>query len=240
MVSILVRAAPLLAALSVSDAIKFKANVTESDNSLSTRDPGCTIFTLWEYDETDDKKLALFTRLTVEAWRRHAHGRCGEPVFINDKNVRDWIPDMPEEYFRFPYAQAKSDMVRYGVLYHHGGIYMDTDFLVVEDLDPIIDKLHTHDIVSYADWGVGKTEDACDDHFSSNFMAGRKGSSFHKKVWEKQKELVTKHCPLSEMPLEKVCCFDDHKEKCHIPWAGIGEAVSHPEFSDWENNDQDG
>jgi hypothetical protein len=237
MVSIIVRAAPLLAAFSVSDAIKFKANVTESDN-LSTRDPGCTIFTLWEYDEADDKKLSLFTRLTVEAWRRHSHGRCGEPIFINDKNVKDYIPDMPDEYFNFPYAQAKSDMVRYGVLYHHGGIYMDTDFLVVEDLDPIIDKLHSYDLVSYGDWGTGKDENACDSAFSSNFMAGKKGSLYHKKVWEKQKALVTKHCPVSDKPLEKVCCFDS--DVCHIPWAGIGEAVSHPVFTDWEKNDQDG
>jgi hypothetical protein len=240
MVSILVRAVPLLAAFSLSDAIKFKTNVTESDSRLSTRDPGCTIFTLWDYKEDDDKKLSLFTRLTVEAWRRHSHGRCGEPIFITDANVRDYIPDMPDEYFHFPYAQAKSDMIRYALLYHHGGIYMDTDFLAVEDMDPIIDKLHSYDLVSYGDWGRGKDEDACDAYFSSNFMAGRKGSSYHKKVWERQKALVTNHCPLSEKPLEKVCCFDEPGEKCHIPWGGIGEGASHPVFLDWEKNDQDG
>ena len=28
------------------------------------------------------------------------------------------------------------------------------------------------------------------------------------------------HCPLSEKELEKVCCFDNAKVQCHIPWAG--------------------
>ena len=37
---------------------------------------------------------------------------------------------MPDEYFKLPYPAAKADMVRYGVLYHHGGIYMDLDMLV--------------------------------------------------------------------------------------------------------------
>jgi hypothetical protein len=233
MISIIIRAATFIAAFSLSDAIKFKANITESD---STRDPGCSIFTLWDYNE-DNKDISLFTRLTVEAWRRHSHGRCGEPIFITDKNVMDYIPDMPKEYFNLPYAQAKSDMIRYAVLYHHGGIYLDTDFLVVEDMDPIISKMHTYDLVSYADWGKGKTEDSCDSQFSSNFMAGRKGSSFHKQVWERQKAIVTNHCPASQEWTEgKVCCFDKPGKQCFVSWAAIGEKVSHPVFEDWEKN----
>eukprot|EP00913_Durusdinium_trenchii_P011749 g11035.t1 len=46
---------------------------------------------------------------------------------------KTYLPDMPVEYFRMPYSQAKSDIIRYGLLFHHGGMYMDTDFLVVKD-----------------------------------------------------------------------------------------------------------
>lgn len=28
------------------------------------------------------------------------------------------------------------------------------------------------------------------------------------------------HCPLSEREMEKVCCFDNSRVECHIPWAG--------------------
>ena len=31
---------------------------------------------------------------------------------------------------------------------------------------------------------------------------------------------MVQHCPLSQKTMEKVCCFDDENEKCHIPWAG--------------------
>jgi len=56
-------------------------------------------------------------------------GLCHEPVLLHDLNVRIYVPDMPDEYFKLPYPSAKSDMLRYGVLYHHGGIYMDADLL---------------------------------------------------------------------------------------------------------------
>lgn len=103
---------------------------------------------------------------------------------------------------------------------------MDADFIVMKDLTPIIDKLADHDLISYAT--NSNPGGACSDSFSSNFIAGRKQSAFMKKMWEKQKSMITKHCPLSEKVKEKVCCFDDPKEECHIPFAGIGEGTSHP------------
>ncbi len=32
---------------------------------------------------------------------------------------------------------------------------------------------------------------------------------------------MVQHCPLSQKTMEKVCCFDDENEQCHIPWAGL-------------------
>ena len=49
------------------------------------------------------------------------------------------IPDAPEELFRIPYEAAESDAIRYALLYHNGGIYMDTDFLAI-DMSSIVDK----------------------------------------------------------------------------------------------------
>ena len=42
-------------------------------------------------------------------------------VLINDSNIRDYVPDLPEEYWRLPYHQCKSDFVRAAVVYHNGG-----------------------------------------------------------------------------------------------------------------------
>ena len=34
----------------------------------------------------------------LEAWRRHSHGLCNDPFLITDENVRQVIPDIPEEH----------------------------------------------------------------------------------------------------------------------------------------------
>ncbi|CAE7384573.1 unnamed protein product [Symbiodinium natans] len=144
---------------------------------------------------------------------------------------------MPEEFFRFPYHAATSDLIRYALLYHHGGIYMDADFIVLKDLSPVVDRLADHDLVSYAT--VSNPRGVCSDSFSSNFIAGRKGSVFMKEMWEKQKKMITKHCPLSDKSKEIVCCFDDPNIECHIPFAGIGEGTSHPMLNQLHKNKVD-
>eukprot|EP00439_Symbiodinium_sp_Y106_P035656 s1529_g4.t1 len=53
----------------------------------------CHLFTLWEYPNG----APTYVRLNIESWRRHSHGRCGEPIFLNEKNLREYIPDLPEE-----------------------------------------------------------------------------------------------------------------------------------------------
>ncbi|CAE7247697.1 unnamed protein product [Symbiodinium pilosum] len=118
-----------------------------ADTSLEVTETKCQIFTFWDYKSGPPLSVAL----NVEGWRRHAHPRCGDPVLISDDNVLTYIPDMPEEYFRMPYSQAKADLVRYAVLYHHGGIYMDTDILVVQDLDAVVDLIQSYDLLSYTD-----------------------------------------------------------------------------------------
>ena len=62
-------------------------------------------------------------------------------VLINSTNIKDYIPDLPEEYFRLPDHGARSDVMRYALIYHHGGIYMDTDILVAKDLDEVLEKV---------------------------------------------------------------------------------------------------
>ncbi|CAE7022294.1 ISA3, partial [Symbiodinium natans] len=220
-----------LAASSGGDLIE--TDVSKSSNSSkvdpTTRlDPSkCNIFSLWEKPKSQPEQ-PLFQRLVIEAWRRHSHGLCNEPFLITDDNVRQVIPDIPEEYFRMPYPAAKSDFIRYAVLYHHGGIYVDFDMLTVQDIDEIVEKVQHLDLVSYSD-GYGRDHEKCQG-FSSNFLGGRKGSSFHRAVWEAQKAAVMRHCDISEKKEERVCCFADETEQCHIPWGGLGEWISHKVF----------
>lgn len=194
----------------------------------------CNIFAYWDYPDA----IFPYLRLNVEAWRRHSQGRCNEPILINDANVKEYIPDMPDEFFEV-YPAAKSDLIRYSVLYHHGGIYMDTDVLVVKDMSPFVDALENHDLVSYMmqDYPQsGNTTERC-GRFASNIMGARKGSSVMQGIWEGQKKLLRKRCVSDAQgktlnPEMVPCCYDPANfskaqlkhldfRRCHIPWGSL-------------------
>ncbi|CAK0811890.1 unnamed protein product [Prorocentrum cordatum] len=186
----------------------------------------CYIFTLWDYP----KGAPAFATTNLEAWDRHARGLCsGGIVLLNDSNIPRWIPDMPKEYYRLEYRAAQSDAVRYSAIFHNGGMYIDADFIVTQDLGDIITRVSTYDLISYT---TGGQQCKPAGTFSSNFMAGKKGSLLHKAVWDAQKAALTNHCQPSEMKLEKVCCLDDPGVLCHIPWTQLGEGISHRVLGD--------
>eukprot|EP00931_Biecheleriopsis_adriatica_P028349 TRINITY_DN16910_c0_g2_i1.p1 TRINITY_DN16910_c0_g2~~TRINITY_DN16910_c0_g2_i1.p1 ORF type:complete len:481 (+),score=76.81 TRINITY_DN16910_c0_g2_i1:57-1499(+) len=183
----------------------------------------CKMFALWDYKHG----VPFFVKKDIQSWRLHTHHKCGDPIFINETNVMQYIPDLPQEYFRFPDDGSRSDFIRYALLYHHGGMYMDTDILVAKDMDDVLDKINGEwDLVSYTNQGK-----QCKG-FSSNFLAGRKGSSLYKAVWEEQKRMVRRECPKKFTDSNKgdVCCSEKF---CHVPWGGLGERVSHPIYDQW-------
>ena len=58
-----------------------------------------------------------------------------EVILINDKNVRDYV-DIPDFFFELlPAYQA--DIVRVNVLYKYGGIWLDSDTIVMDNLDSL-------------------------------------------------------------------------------------------------------
>lgn len=179
---------------------------------------GCTIFTMYDYAGGAPDMV----QLNLESWQRHAQGRCAGPVLINDTNVRQYIPDVPDEFFRVQDLTAKSDLVRYALIFWHGGLYLDTDVLVARDLGPVIERLPRNDLVSYETEGQSCLDSGS---FSSNILGGRKGSEILEQIWLAQKAKLTRHC-VPEEATDQPCCYDDGTT-CTVPWASLGERTSH-------------
>ncbi|CAK0873934.1 unnamed protein product [Prorocentrum cordatum] len=183
-------------------------------------DPRCdTVYTYWDYP----KGPSLLVQLNLDTWRRHAPEM--KLVLINESNIRDFVPDLPEEFFQLPYPAAKSDFVRASVLYHNGGLYMDTDFMMMLPLRPVLSNLESNDIISYSDSPEDDT--VCQGHqYSSNWLAAKKGNVFHEVWWQNMRHKLTRMCDAGEFKLEKICCHEafaplPEKRKCHIPWAQL-------------------
>ena len=85
---------------------------------------------------------------------------------------------------------------------------MDTDFVVMKPLSTIFAKLEQGwDIVAHSDAEAdsGKCES---NHFTSNFMAARKGNIVSGTWWENIKAKLTRTCDSGEYMKEKVCCHE--------------------------------
>eukprot|EP00392_Amoebophrya_sp_AT5.2_P011668 g11751.t1 len=191
--------------------------------------------------------------LNVESWLLHLRTKTIGPkvVQLNDANVKDYIPDLPNEFDRLPYAQAKSDFVRYAALFFHGGIYVDSDVLFQKPLDSeVLERIVNGGVELFAYESDGQNCMGDDKvrggapSFSSNIMGASRGSSYMRRVWEKQKQAVSDHCKTAaEFEAEaRICCpaplsvpgaqmLHDKSgrpiTKCHVPWTRLGEGTSH-------------
>eukprot|EP00928_Gymnodinium_smaydae_P046616 TRINITY_DN31064_c0_g1_i1.p1 TRINITY_DN31064_c0_g1~~TRINITY_DN31064_c0_g1_i1.p1 ORF type:complete len:780 (+),score=116.17 TRINITY_DN31064_c0_g1_i1:48-2387(+) len=192
----------------------------EADSSLIDSRWENKIWCYYEYPNGPP----VHVQLNFKTWKRH--GPELEIIMVNDSNVKEFIPDLPEEYFMLPYASAKSDLLRAALLFHHGGLYMDTDYLVMRPLREFMSKLRENDIVVASDDETSPSQ-KCGKYFSSNFMAGRRHNGFSATWWENLKRKLAAKCPPGGFAREKVCCHEEgetdetkHKQ-CHIPWAAM-------------------
>jgi len=178
-----------------------------------------TIWTYWDYPKGPD----YLVQLNLDTWRKWAPEM--KLVLINESNIRQYVPDCPDEFFRLPYAAAKSDFVRASLLYHHGGVYMDTDFMLLGPLREVLQNLEDNDIVSYS--SAPQEDTAClGREYSSNWLAGKKGNVFHKTWWDNMKFKLTRMCDEGDFAREMVCCHEAYAPQpetrsCHIPWAHL-------------------
>lgn len=82
--------------------------------------------------------LPKSVRRCIESWRRYLPGY--EIREWNEDNFDvDIIPYTHEAYERKKYAFV-SDFARFYILYHHGGVYFDTDVKVIRPMDDIISR----------------------------------------------------------------------------------------------------
>jgi len=199
------------------------------------------IYTYWDYGN-DPRPIVT---LNIKTWLKHAPPDT-ELVLVNESNFRTLIPDAPKEIFRLPYAASKSDIVRAAVLYHHGGLYLDTDFVVMKSLSSILAKLEEGwDVVAYGDDPSSQTGECNNHHFTSNFMAARKGNVVSGTWWENIKTKLTRTCDAGDFDQEKVCCHEAFSEipECHIPWGHL-EWLKNPtedaDSSSWHSPPKEG
>jgi mannosyltransferase OCH1-like enzyme len=87
-----------------------------------------------------DENLPEMLRSYVASWRRqHPHW---EWRLWTDKDnrrfIRRYYPAFLSQYDRYPWPIQRADAIRYFLLHHYGGLYVDLDFECLRPIEPLL------------------------------------------------------------------------------------------------------
>ena len=88
---------------------------------------------LFFYWEGEVPSLISVLRELIYQWSDG--GKNYEPILLNDSNIKDYV-DLPVNYDRLSYVH-KADFIRAAVINKFGGIYIDSDTLVMSSLNEL-------------------------------------------------------------------------------------------------------
>lgn len=94
------------------------------------------IFLFWE--GKDYKLIKILRNLIFK------HNLNYNINLINDNNILEYIDNVPKEYYNLQYAH-KADYVRVKVLNKFGGLWLDSDTLVMKNLKELFDFFEKYD-----------------------------------------------------------------------------------------------
>ena len=80
-------------------------------------------------------------------------------ILIDDKNVKNYI-DLPPKYFDIAY-NFKSGIVRFYILHKSGGIWLDTDVIIIKNLNILYNSLEESDKLCILDCEHGTKIGCC-------------------------------------------------------------------------------
>jgi hypothetical protein len=185
---------------------------------------------IWQYWETRGRKPAF-----VDGLHRLAVRNSGCDVkLVTPENLRHYLPDLPPEILRIGELAHKADMIRAMLVHRHGGMWLDSDAIVLRELGWLFDRLEGAEFVAFNDGGQLAEEPPwvrvnCFLSRAGGSVVGAWVKAQHAKFprtrfgWEEiGTELLHPIClvhrkQVAVLPFEEIC---------PIPWNRVGEFES--------------
>jgi hypothetical protein len=98
-----------------------------------------TVFLYWV-----GKEYKLISILRNLIYLHSTNGKGYNVILITDKNIKDYIKNIPT-YFSTLLPAHQADFVRVNVICDYGGIWLDSDTLVLNSLDSLFDFIESKD-----------------------------------------------------------------------------------------------
>ena len=103
---------------------------------------------IWMYWENKpNKEKPVYLDLCLDTVYKHCSNDFNIHL-LNENTVYDYIPNLRRDINHLNIPQ-KTDYIRLLLLYKYGGIWLDSDIIVMKSLYPIIEKLKKHEYVGF-------------------------------------------------------------------------------------------
>jgi len=164
---------------------------------------------MWLYwDNKTDKNNPAIIDLCYDTVVKHCSNSF-EIVRLNKDNIESYIPELEHYkiYMKDLIIAHKVDIYRIMLLYKYGGIYLDSDIIVLKDPVEIIDKLKKYDFV-----GFGCTGYECKNGYgnpSNWLLASRPNTNLMGNILNKQLEIIKKNKKLDYHDIGKMLIWQE-------------------------------
>ena len=104
---------------------------------------------VWQYWETRGTKPGF-----VDGLHEIAKANAGMPVIqVTPETLPDYLPDLDPRILEVGELAHKADLIRTRLVARHGGIWLDSDAIVLRDLSFLVDALEGADFVGFNNAG---------------------------------------------------------------------------------------
>ncbi len=167
---------------------------------------------IWLYWENrPGKVIPPYIELCHETIRRHCSDDF-EVVLTTPETIRNYIPDAGEfEKIRNPNPAIRAAYIRVALLAKYGGIWMDSDIIVMKSFDPMKELIEKHDFVCFHKNSAG------DNHIPNWIFMSTPGS-----------KVITEYKRRIDNAIKKKKAF---------PWGQLGARMISPIVRNWADED---
>lgn len=90
-----------------------------------------TIWTFWE-NYSENKNMEVIVNKCFKSWDKHC--KDYKIIVLNNNNINKWIKNIPDNVYKYNIA-LQTDYYRLYLLYHYGGIWLDSSIFLTENID---------------------------------------------------------------------------------------------------------
>lgn len=110
-------------------------------------------YNIWMYWENKKgKSKPAYLKLCYKTIKKH--NKNFNIQLLDEKTVYNFLPNLRKDLDKYMNIPQKADYIRINLLYKYGGIWIDSDTIIIKNLSPFIKKLRKHEFIGFGCTGA--------------------------------------------------------------------------------------